>query len=132
MNRNQFGFAPKKGVMEAIMELKKFTEDSLRRGDVVVIVSLDVKGAFNATWWPAILKSLKGSKCPKNLYELSKSYFSNRLANLQLAGFKIEEKVTRGCPTCCDPGFWNIQFNSLLNLNYSKNTMVRAHTQKRK
>ncbi|KAK9717611.1 Reverse transcriptase (RNA-dependent DNA polymerase) [Popillia japonica] len=128
MNRNQFGFPRKRGSTEAIMELKEFTEDSLRRGDVVVVVSLDVKEALNAAWWPAVLKSLKDFKCPKKLYELSKSYFSNRLANLQLAGVKVEEKVTRDCPqgSCCGPGFWNIQYNSLLNLNYSKDTKIIA------
>ncbi|KAK9702260.1 Reverse transcriptase (RNA-dependent DNA polymerase) [Popillia japonica] len=113
MSRNQFGFAPKRGTTEAIMELKEFTEDSLRRGDVVVMVSLDVKGAFNAAWRPAILKSLKDSKCPKNL---------------QLAGVKIEEKVSRSCPqeSCCGPGFLNIQYNSLLKLNYWRNTKIIA------
>ncbi|KAK9744057.1 Reverse transcriptase (RNA-dependent DNA polymerase) [Popillia japonica] len=108
--KNQFGFISKRGTTEAILELKEFTEDSLRPGDVVVVVSLDLKGAFDAAWWPAIIKSLKDSK----------------LANLQLAGVKVEEKVTRGCPqeSCCGPGFWNSQYNSLHNLNYSKNTKI--------
>jgi len=59
------------------MEVKNFIEGSLRLKQCAVIVSLDVKGAFDASWWPGILKQLREVKCPKNLYNLSASYFSN-------------------------------------------------------
>jgi hypothetical protein len=40
----------------------------------------------------------------------------------------MERDVTKGCPqgSCCGPGFWNIQFNALLNLNFGKRTKVIA------
>jgi len=31
----------------------------------VVMVGLDVKGAFDAAWWPCILSNLRGLRCPK-------------------------------------------------------------------
>ena len=36
--------------------------------------------------------------------------------------------MNKGCPqgSCCGPGFWNIQYNSLLNLNYGKRTKALA------
>ena len=41
------------------MTLKNFVTDGLTEGDVLVNVSLDVKGAFDAAWWPAILNRLR-------------------------------------------------------------------------
>ena len=33
--------------------------DGLTARDVLVIMSLDVKGAFNAAWWPAFSNGLR-------------------------------------------------------------------------
>jgi len=38
--------------------------------------SLDVKGAFDAEWWPAIPKGLRDAKCSHNLYQLTQDYFN--------------------------------------------------------
>ena len=74
---------------------------------------LDVKGAFDAAWWPSILNTLKEFNCPKNLYNLAKSYFSGRTAILSSNTIQIEKQVSKVCPqgSCCGPGFWNIQYN---------------------
>ncbi|GFG35110.1 hypothetical protein Cfor_01406, partial [Coptotermes formosanus] len=100
----------------------------MREGHIAILVSLDVKGAFDAAWWPSTLKTLKELKCPKNLYNLAKSYFSERTATLSTNTMQMERDVTKGCPqgSCCGPGFWNIQFNSLLNLNFGKRTKAIA------
>ena len=44
------------------------------------MTSLDVKGAFDAAWWPAILRELREAKCPPNLYHLAQDYFKERRA----------------------------------------------------
>ena len=66
-NDNQYGFIPQKGNVDAAMEVKSFIEESLRVKQCAVIVNLDVKEAFDAAWWPSILKQLRELKCPKNL-----------------------------------------------------------------
>jgi len=50
------------------MAVKQFIDPELESGRVVIMASLDVKGAFDAAWWPAILKGLRDAKCPQNLY----------------------------------------------------------------
>ena len=128
-NDNQYGFtSPQRGTVDAVMQVKKFIEERLRLKQCTVIVSLDVKGAFDAAWWPSILKQLRELKCPKNLYNLSASYFSNRKATLLINNYKTEKEVQRGCPqgSCCGPGFWNIMYNSLLNLKFNSRTKVIA------
>ena len=41
---------------------------------------------------------------------------------------RIDTTVKKGCPqgSCCGPGYWNIQYNSILNLNFAKWTRVIA------
>jgi hypothetical protein len=87
-----------------------------------------VKGAFDAARWPSILHTLKDFNCTKNLYNLARSYFRGRTAAIYTNGTQIERDVTNGCPqgSCCVPGLWNIQYNSLLNLNYGKRTKAIA------
>jgi hypothetical protein len=45
--------------------VKDFVEEGLKAGQVLVLVSLDDRGAFDAAWWPSILKSSKVCGCPK-------------------------------------------------------------------
>jgi len=55
-NDNQYGFTSQRGTVDAEMEVKNFIEEILRLKQCTVIVSLDVKGAFDAVMWPSILK----------------------------------------------------------------------------
>jgi len=57
------------------MAVKQFVNKGFR-AEVTAIISLDVQGAFNSACWPSILKSLKECGCPRNLYNLTNSYFS--------------------------------------------------------
>jgi len=94
----------------------------LVKAQIVALVSLDVRGAFDAAWWPAVLKAMKDLHFPQNLYNLTKNYFSERLAFISTNSMRIDTKVNKGCPqvSCCGQGYWSIQYNSLLNLNFVK------------
>jgi len=109
-NRN--GFTPQRGTIDAAMAVKDFVEKGLVAGDVIVLVTLDVKGAFDADWWPIILNGLKACGWPKIIYNLTNSYFSQRTAALSTNRIWMERvRVPQG--SCCGPGFWNILYNSL-------------------
>lgn len=128
MNDKQFGFTPQKSTTDAAMTVKRFIKEHLEGGQSLVIVSLDVQGAFDAAWWPSIIKTLREFNCPKNLYHLAKNYFSQRSAVMTMYNLQIEKAVSKGCPqgSCCGPGFWNLQYNSLLEIEYTKNAHVVA------
>ena len=127
MNNNQYGFTPQRSTIDAAMALKDFVEEGLVAGEVIVLISLDVKGTI-AAWWPSILNGLKACGCPKNLYNLTKSYFSQRTAVLSTNSVRIERGVSKGCPqgSCCSLGFWNIQYNSSLNIKFMRRTKTVA------
>ena len=128
LNPNQYGFSPQKSTTDAAMAVKDFIDEALTKGQIVALVSLDVKGAFDAAWWSRILKALKDFHCPRNLYNLTKNYFSGRSAYISTNSMRIDTTVNKGCPqgSCCGPGYWNIQYNSLLNLNFAKWTRAIA------
>lgn len=128
MNDNQFGFTPQKSTTDAAMTVKEYVEESLKGGQCLVLISLDVQGAFDAAWWPSILKTLREFNCPGNLYNLARNYFSQRSAVLTVNNIKIKKSAGKGCPqgSCCGPGFWNLQYNSLLNLKYTRHTKIVA------
>ena len=74
LNENQYGFTSRKSTIDAVMVVRQFIDNEIKRKNCVVVTSLDVKGAFDAAWWTSILKSLRDFECPSNLYELTKQY----------------------------------------------------------
>lgn len=129
MSKSQYGFTPQTSTVDAVMALKEFVQESINDGQYVVVISLDVKGAFDAAWWPGILASLRNLRCPGNLYKLCVSYFNERTAFITKNNGIEQRKISKGCPqgSASGPGFWNIQYDSLLNLEYTKNTKVMAY-----
>jgi len=129
INENQYGFRPQKCTIDAAMAIKDFVQ-GLATVEVIALVSLDVQGAFDAAWWPEILNELQECKCPKNLYELTKSYFSQRIASWSTNSLRMDKEISRGLSqgSCSGPGLWNLQYNSLLELKYIKRTIVVAFT----
>jgi hypothetical protein len=98
MNNNQYGLTPQRGTIDAAMAVEDFVEESRVAGEVIVLISLDVKGVFDAAWWPSILNGLKACGCPKNLYNLTKGYFSQRTDVLSTNSVKMKRGVNIGCP----------------------------------
>ena len=80
------------------MTVKQFIGPELERRMVVIMTSLDVKGAFNAAWWSAILSGLKKAECPRNLDQLIQDYFKDRTAVMLINNRKIEKIITKLCP----------------------------------
>jgi hypothetical protein len=111
------------------MALKDFVQESINEGQYVAVVSIYVQGAFDAAWWPGILASLRNLRCLRNLYKLYVSYFNERTTYITLNNGIEQRKISKGCPqdSASGPGFWNLQHNSLLNLEYTKNTKVTAY-----
>jgi hypothetical protein len=107
MNENQFGFRPHTITVYATMVIKTFVQESLDAGEVIALISLDVQGVFDAAWWPGILRELKESKCPKNLYNVTTSYFTQLTAALTMNSLRTEKPVSTRLPqgSCCGPVF---------------------------
>jgi len=60
------------------------------------MISLDVQGAFDSAWWPAILQRLREAKCPRNLYYLVQDYLKEREAFIAINSYNMKKNITRG------------------------------------
>ena len=59
---------------------------------------------------------------------MTKSYLSQRTAVMTTNALQVIREISKGRSqgSCCGPGLWNIQYNSLLNLEFRKQTKVIA------
>ena len=64
LNENQYGLLPKKSTTDAALAAKAFVRYNLQQKNSVIVVSLDVKGAFEGTWWRTLLGNLRHLRCP--------------------------------------------------------------------
>jgi len=80
LNENQHGFFSQKGTVDTALAAKDLYGKPKRKKNCVVILSLDVKGAFDADLWPRTQSKLRKGRCPKYMFTLSLNYFSDRVA----------------------------------------------------
>jgi hypothetical protein len=60
LSQIQYGFTPQTSTVDVVVELKEaYKQRSVEEGQYVALINLDVKGAFDAAWWPGILFSLR-------------------------------------------------------------------------
>ena len=76
----------------------------------------DISGAFDNVWWPLDFKSLRERGCPRNVFEVLKSYFDNRRVGLEIGSIRVTKRATRCCPqgSVLGPDCWNLMFDDLL------------------
>lgn len=118
LNPAQHGFRAGKSCETAHRELMAKVMQSRERGEFTSIISLDVQGAFDTVWWPKVLDLLAKANCPKNVYDLVTSYFSDREIVYDLGAKFSHHSTNRGCPqgSCSGPLFWNLVADEGLGL----------------
>lgn len=125
-SENQYGFTPQRSAIDALDELVRRIET--RDMDHMLLVQLDIKGAFDGAWWPFIKYQLLRYGCPRNVYELICSYLSERRVNVHYAGTAYSKSIVKGCiqGSVCGPFFWNLIVNDLLEIDFGPGVHVQA------
>ncbi|GBP65862.1 Putative 115 kDa protein in type-1 retrotransposable element R1DM [Eumeta japonica] len=79
------------------------------------MVSLDIEGAFDNAWWPALKAQLLAYNCPVNLYGMVREYLRDREVIVRYAGGE-SRRTCKGCKqgSTAGPTFWNLILDSLL------------------
>lgn len=115
---NQYGFTPQMSTEDALHSLKNFIENAYNKKGFALVISLDIRGAFNYCWWPKVLNQLRIKGCPKNLLALSRSYFSNRKSKIWYLNREYERTITVGCPqgSASGPWFWNVCYDDIFDI----------------
>lgn len=85
--------------------------------ELCVLITLDVKNAFNSLRWPVIDEALRKKKVPEYLVVMIRSWLSDRQL---LTGDELTPRpVTCGVPqgSVLGPALWNVAYDSLLGMD---------------
>lgn len=125
LSNRQYGFRKKHSTVDAIKNVVDTAASAIegkrwRWGtkEYCLVVTLDVKNAFNSAEWSFIMQRLRRIGIPKYLYRIIADYFSERFLVYESdEGTKIH-KVTAGVPqgSVLGPLLWIIMYDGVLNL----------------
>ncbi|GBP80892.1 RNA-directed DNA polymerase from mobile element jockey [Eumeta japonica] len=86
LQARQFGFMPQRGREDSLYDLMTHIYNELSLKKIILMVSLEIEGAFDNVWWPAIRNQLLAHKCPVNLYSMVMGYLRDREVVVRYAG----------------------------------------------
>ena len=116
LTKNQFGFRKKKGTEAALHKLTRRIEDAIANDHYALGIFLDIESAFDKIKFNSIRDAMLKIEIPKTVINWIYHMLSNRTITLELHGYSIQRKITRGCPqgAILSPLLWNITLNTLL------------------
>lgn len=128
LNKRQYGFTPHTGTEDALYDAVHLIRQRVRKGEIVTVASLDIEGAFDGAWWPAILGQLRAKGISSHLLALVSSYLSNRQVSLRFSGATANRPNTKGCiqGSTCGPLLWNILLDPIFDLDLGSNVHIQA------
>ncbi|CAK1546866.1 unnamed protein product [Leptosia nina] len=86
LSARQYGFMPQRGTEDALYDLLSNIKDPIAEKKIAVLVSLDIEGAFDSAWWPAIKCRLAEAGCPTNLRRVFDSYLKRQESETKIRG----------------------------------------------
>ncbi|GBM33962.1 Putative protein in type-1 retrotransposable element R1DM [Araneus ventricosus] len=94
----QYGFREGKSTEMAITKLLDSTHRGKASGNHVLVLSIDIKGAFDNIQLNAIVSYLDNSKCPANIVNIFKKILQNRKVILNTYQGQAIRDQKQGCP----------------------------------
>ena len=115
-SRNQFGFIPGKSCEDALCNIVARIERAFVEHKFVLIILLDIRGAFDCTWPPSIIKSLIEKGIDPGYIQIIQSYLSDRLIRVKINKSSAQKHLTRSAPQGggLSPFLWNSDFDGAI------------------
>lgn len=119
INEKQFGFTAQTSTETALHNTINYIKEGMDKKGFVLVISLDISGAFTYCWPTKVFLQLRDKKCPKNIYKILKSCFIERRAKLWFMNNEYVRDLNIGAPqgSCSGPWLWNICFDDIFNMS---------------
>lgn len=127
LNPQQHGFRKGKSTLTAIRALNDEIDNATTKH--VVAVFLDIAGAFDGVWWPAVINRLIDINLPSYLIKIMKSYLYERKQIIRHEQCNREISASKGCPqgSVLGPKLWNIVLDELLEAELPNGSKLIAY-----
>ena len=102
LSENQFDFRKGRSTVDAIRAVVDIATKARRgtgkRKGFWVLVSIDIRNAFNTTRWNNYIKAMMRKKIPNYLLRMMEDYRSNRLVIYEGNKWSLRKEMTCGAP----------------------------------
>lgn len=131
LSPRKYGFRAGRSTIDAIRKISEAVERAENHNQhsrrVVLLVTLDVKNAFNSARWRNMTQALEHTfKVPRYLLRMTDDYLRNRTLRNESTEGRKEKTITAGATqgSVLGPDLWNVAYNDLLRAEMLEGTLL--------
>ncbi|GBM59458.1 Putative protein in type-1 retrotransposable element R1DM [Araneus ventricosus] len=128
ISQHQHGFREGRSVDTALNSLLSEIQDARNHSKHTIVLSIDIKGAFDNLHHQAIVQALTNSPCPANLCKIFIDLLQNRKVSIFTPNGPVFKDQQKGCPqgSCSGPVLWNLVANKALQITFKDGIHIQA------